>query len=114
MRRWLSAVRQSARRDSVIAAALLVLPWVLAWTLVSHHHLDATAVTILVSVTIPLAGLWLTWAAFRNANSPGPADGGAGPGSITVGPGAVVTHRGGSAIGRGAVVADRGGTAIGQ
>ena len=69
--------------------------------------------TILVSVTIPLSGLWLTWAAFRNTSGPGPADNGAVPG-ISAGPGSVVADRGGTAIGPGAVVADRGGTAIGQ
>ena len=84
----------------MIAAALLVLPWVLAWALAPHHHLDATAVTILVSVTIPLSGLWLTWAAFRNASRPAPADGGAGPGIITAGPGSAVAGRGGTAIGQ--------------
>lgn len=84
----------------MIAAALLVLPWALGWALAPHHHLDATAVTILVSVTIPLAGLWLTWAAFRNASRPAPADSGARPGIITAGPGSVVADRGGTAIGR--------------
>ncbi len=94
--------------------ALLVLPWVLVWTLAPHHHLDATAVTILVSVTIPLAGLWLAWAAFRKASKSGPADSGAGSGIITAGPGSVVADRGGIAVGPGSVVADREGTAIGQ
>jgi hypothetical protein len=74
VRRWLSAARHPARRDGVIAAALLVLPWVLVWALAPHHHLGAPAVTVLVSVTIPLAGLWLTWAAFRNASKPGQSD----------------------------------------
>jgi hypothetical protein len=84
----------------VIAVVLLVLPWVLTWVLAPHHHLDATAVTILVSVTIPLSGLWLTWAAFRNASKPSPADSGAGSRSIDAGPGSVVADRGGIAIGR--------------
>jgi hypothetical protein len=96
---WLSAARNPGRRDGVIAVALLVLPWVLAWALVPHHHLDATVVTILVSVTIPLSGLWLTWAAFRNASRPGSADSGARPG-ISAGPGSVVADRGGTAIGQ--------------
>jgi hypothetical protein len=99
VRRWLSAARHPARRDGVIAAALLVLPWALAWALEPHHHLDTTAVTILVSVTIPLSGLWLTWATFRNA-SPAPADTGAGPGIIITGPGALVADRGGTGIGQ--------------
>ncbi len=98
----------------MIAAALLALPWALAWAVAPHHHLDLTAVTILVAVTIPLSGLWLTWAAFRNASRPAPADSGARPGIIVVGSGAAVADRGGTAIGPGAAVADRGGMAIGQ
>jgi hypothetical protein len=100
VRRWLAAARHPAWHDGVIAAALLVLPWALVWALAPHHHLDSTAVTILVTVTIPLAGLWLTWAAFRNASRPAPADGGARPGIITAGPGSVVADRGGTAIGQ--------------
>jgi Tetratricopeptide repeat len=114
VRRWLPAARHPARRDGVIAAALLALPWALAWAVAPHHHLDAATVTILAAVTIPLSGLWLTWAAFRNASRPAPADSGARPGIIAAGPGAVIADRGGAAIGPGAVVADRGGTAIGQ
>lgn len=98
----------------MIAAALLVFPWALAWALARRHHLDSTVVTILVAVTIPLAGLWLTWATFRNACRPAPANGDARPGIITAAPGSVVADRGGIAIGPGSVVADRGGTAIGQ
>ena len=56
--------------------------------------------TILVSVTIPLSGLWLTWAAFRNASRPAPAVSRAGSGIITAGPGSVVAGRGGTAIGQ--------------
>jgi hypothetical protein len=114
LRRWLSAARHPAWPDGVIAAALLVLPWVLAWGLAPRHHLDATTVIFMVSVTIPLAGLWLTWAAFRNANRPSLADGGAAPGGITARPGSAVAGRGGIAFGPGSVMADRGGTAIGQ
>lgn len=77
LRRWLSAARHPARRDGVIAAALLVLPWALAWVLVRHHHLDVTTVTVLVALTVPLATLSLTWAAVRNASRHGPADAGA-------------------------------------
>ena len=73
----------------MIAAALLLLPWAL-WALAPHHRFDATAVTILVTVSIPLAGLWLTWAGFRNASRPAPADSGTGPGIVTAGPGSVV------------------------
>ena len=74
MQRWLSAARHPRRHDGVIASAFLVLPWVLVWALAPHHRLDATSVTILVSVTIPLAGLWLTWAGLRNASRSGPGD----------------------------------------
>ena len=83
----------------MIAAALLLLPWAL-WALAPHHHFDATAVTILVTVTIPLAGLWFTWAAFRNASRAAPADSGTGPGIVTAGPGSVVADGGETAIGR--------------
>ena len=102
----LSAARHPARRDGVIAAALLVLPWVLAWALAPHHHLDATAVTILVSVSIPLAGLWLTWAAYRDASR----HSGPGAGIITAGPGAVVADHGGTAIGQVTYQSRRGAT----
>ncbi len=43
---------------AVITVVLLVLPWVIALALVT---LDATVVGILAAVSIPLAGLWLTW-----------------------------------------------------
>jgi hypothetical protein len=66
MRRWLAAARNPARRDGAVAIVLLLIPWILAWALVSRHHLDATTVTILATVTIALPALWLTWAAFRN------------------------------------------------
>ena len=74
MQRWLSAARHPGRHDGVIALAFLVLPWVLVWALARHHHLDANSVTILLSLTIPLAGLWLTWAGIRNASRSGPGD----------------------------------------
>jgi len=98
VRRWLPAASHPARRDGVIAAALLVLPWALAWLLAPHHHLHADAVTALVAVTIPLATLWLTWAAFRNASKPASGDSGARPGIITAGPGSVAADREGIAI----------------
>jgi hypothetical protein len=114
IRRWLPAAGHLARRDGVIAAAILLLPWAVAWVLAPHHHhLDVTLVTILVSVTIPLSGLWLTWAAFRNASRSSAADGGAGLALITAGPGSAVADRGGIAIGSGSVVAASG-IAIGQ
>ena len=96
----MSAVSHPQWRDGVIAAALLVLPWVLGWALVPQHHLNTTAVTILVSVTIPLSTLWLTWAALRTASRVSPADSEAGSGIITAGPNAVVADRGGTAIGQ--------------
>jgi hypothetical protein len=74
VRRWLSSARHPVRRDGVIAAALLVLPWALAWAMAPKNHLNAIAVAILASATIPLAGLWLTWAAFRNAGKLGSPD----------------------------------------
>ncbi len=83
----------------MIAAALLVLPWALAWVLARNHHLDTTAVAILVPVTVPLATLWLTWAAFRNTSRPS-EDSGAGPGIMTSEPGSVVANRGVTAIGQ--------------
>ena len=46
---------------AVVAAALLVLPWLTTLALAHHHHLDATAVTILAAVSIPLSALWLAW-----------------------------------------------------
>ena len=114
VRRWLSAARHPTRRDGVIAATILAVPWALAWALAPRHHLDASLVTILVAVTIPLATLWLTWATFRNASGQTSANSGVGPGSITAGPGSAVAERGGIAIGPGSVVADRVETAIGQ
>ena len=80
-RRWLSAARHPARRDFVIAMALLVVPWVLLWALAPRHHLDATAVAILVAITIGLATLWLTYAGVRNALKTGPTDSGTGTGA---------------------------------
>ena len=41
VRRWLSAARHPTRRDGVIAAALLVLPWAFVWVRAPRHHLDA-------------------------------------------------------------------------
>jgi hypothetical protein len=99
VRSWLSAARHPARRDGVIAAALVVLPWALAWVLAPHHHLDTTLVTILVPVAIPLAALWLAWAAFRNASRPSVGSG-AEPGIMTAGPGSMIADRGGTAIGQ--------------
>ena len=47
---------------------LLLLPWVVALVLVRrHHHLDVGAVTILVSASLGLPVIWLTWAMYRDA-----------------------------------------------
>ena len=70
-RRWLAAVRHPARRDGAIALLLLVLPWVLAWLLVRHHHLDfATGAAVVAGAAAASAGFpvaWLTWAMYRDA-----------------------------------------------
>jgi hypothetical protein len=99
VRRWAAAARHPARRDGVIAAVLLLLPWAL-WALVPHHRFDATAITILVTVSVLLAGLWLTWAGFRSAGGPAPAGSKTRPGIITAGSGSVVADGGGTVIGR--------------
>jgi hypothetical protein len=80
VRRWLAAARH--RRDGAIAVGLLVLPWVIALVLVPDHHLDATAVTILAAVSIPMATLWLTWVAVRDAKRSGTPDGGLTAGQV--------------------------------
>ena len=99
VRRWLAAAPHPTRRDDVIAAALLLLPWAL-WALAPDHRFDATAVTILVTVSISLVGLWFTWAAFRNASRAASADSGTGPGIVNAGPGSVVADDVETAIGR--------------
>ncbi len=58
-----------ARRDGLIAVVLLVLPWLLGWAFAPGHRFDTTTVTIVLSVSIPLSGLWLAWAALRNSSS---------------------------------------------
>jgi hypothetical protein len=55
----------------VIAASLLVLPWVITLVLVRHHHLDVDEVSILAAVSIPLSGLWLTWVALAKDEGSG-------------------------------------------
>jgi Tetratricopeptide repeat len=86
VRRWLPAARHPARRDFMIALALLAVPWFLGWALAHRHHLDVTVVTILVAVTIPLATLWLTYAGVRNALTTGPADSATGNAIVTAEP----------------------------
>lgn len=81
---WLDAVRHPTRRDGAIAVALLVLPWVIALVLGLLGHLDATAVTILTSVSVGLPTVWLAWVPVRARSGTPNAD----PGPV-VGSGAV-------------------------
>ena len=55
--------------------ALLVLPWVagLALTL-RHHHLDVGAWAVVLTVSLGLPTLWVTWATFRDARRAGAAE----------------------------------------
>ena len=46
---------------AAVAVTLLVLPWVIALAVAHHHHLDASAVTILAAVSIPLSTLWIAY-----------------------------------------------------
>ena len=78
-RRWLTTIRHPARKDGVIAVALLVLPWVAALGLKVLHHLDATTVTILGSVSVGLPAVWLAWVPIRNASRSGTPSAGPGP-----------------------------------
>lgn len=65
-RQHLRAVAHPTRRDGAIAAALLVLPWVVALVLVRRHYpLDGGTVGILVAVSLGLSTLWVTWATYR-------------------------------------------------
>jgi hypothetical protein len=67
-RQWLAATRHPARKDGAIAVALIVLPWVIALALELLHHLGATAVTILASVSVGLPAVWLAWVPVRNTS----------------------------------------------
>ena len=59
--------------------ALLVLPWVAALVLVRrHHHLDVGGWTLVLTTSVGLPTLWVTWAAFRDSRRSGAADGGPG------------------------------------
>jgi hypothetical protein len=66
-RHWLTAARHPTRRDGTVALLLLFLPGVALVLWSRHHRLDAAAVGILVSVALGLPVLWLTWAAYREA-----------------------------------------------
>ena len=78
-RRWLDTARHPARRDGALLWALLVLPWVVALVLVRrHHHLDVGGWTFVLTASVGLPTLWVTWAAFRDARRSGAAGGGPG------------------------------------
>jgi tetratricopeptide (TPR) repeat protein len=88
---WLADARRPAGKDGAIAVALLVLPWVIALAREPRHHLDAAAAGVLVSVSIPLATLWLGWVAVRNGarsetSAAGSASVFAGHGETAIGP----------------------------
>ena len=73
-----------------------MLPWVIALAREPRHHLDAAAAAVLVSVSIPLATLWLAWVGDRNAarsetSAAGSASVFAGHGETAIGP--VVVQR---------------------
>src|SRR5712664_93013 len=64
-RRWLDAGRHPTR-DGAVAMVLGLLPWAVALVLVRrHHHLDVAAVTLLATVSLGLASLWVMWATLR-------------------------------------------------
>ena len=67
-RQWLAATRHPARKDGATAVALLMLPWVVALVLALLHHLGATVVTIVASVSVGLPVVWLAWVPVRNAS----------------------------------------------
>ena len=59
--------------------ALLVLPWVAGLALTRrHHHLDAGGWTVVLTVSLSLPTLWVTWATFRDARRSGAANSGPG------------------------------------
>ena len=70
---WLDVVRRRKRRDGVVAIAFFLMPGAAALLLANrHHHLDVGTVTVLVSVSLGLPVLWLTWATYRDAGSSAP------------------------------------------
>jgi hypothetical protein len=78
-RRWLDAARHPARRDGAVLWALLVLPWVAGLALTRrHHHLDTGGWAVVLTVSLGLPPLWVTWASFRDARRAGAAERGPG------------------------------------
>jgi Pentapeptide repeats (8 copies)/NACHT domain len=73
-RHLLAAVRHPAQRDGVIALVLLLLPWA-ALVQIRRHDLDpgtmAAVIFGLAAVSIGLATLWVTWAAYRGPGRSG-------------------------------------------
>jgi hypothetical protein len=67
-RRWPTAARHPAWRAGAVAIALILLPWI-AVLARPHHHLDVATVTVLVSLSLGLPMIWLTWALYRDARS---------------------------------------------
>ena len=64
-----------ARRDGAIAVAFFLLPGVIAVALEDRdHHLDGNTVAILISVSLGMPVLWLTWATYWQSQRS--ADGG--------------------------------------
>jgi hypothetical protein len=58
---------------------LLVLPWVAGLALARrHHHLDAGGWGLVLTVSVGLPTLWVTWAAFRDARRAGETETGPG------------------------------------
>ena len=72
--RWLDAARHPSRRDGAVLWALLVLPWVAGLVLTRRHHLDAGGWAVVLTVSLGLPTLWVTWATFRDARRAGAPD----------------------------------------
>src|SRR5215469_3703185 len=68
VRRWLSAARHPVRRDGVIAAALLVVPWTVALALLVRHRLDTGSVGTVATFSLGLPALWLGWVSYPGAS----------------------------------------------
>ena len=58
--------------------ALLALPWVAGLLLARRHHLDAGSWAVVLTVSLGLPTLWVTWATFRDARRAGAAESGPG------------------------------------